>query len=94
MRDAAEIVMTAPDVKPLDAARVDECPKCEHECDWIECRDCDGSGIDGHDCGEDTCMCRDPEDNVRCDTCAGAGGWTRCLNCYPMSAEEASDYYS
>lgn len=45
--------------------------------DWIECWQCGGEGYSDHDCGEDTCCCLDPEDNVRCDVCNGKGGWHR-----------------
>ncbi len=43
--------------------------------DWVECWNCGGEGTDGHDCGEDTCCCLYPEDNVTCDICKGKGGW-------------------
>ena len=43
--------------------------------DWIECWHCGGDGVSHHDCGEDTCCCLAPEDNVRCDICFGKGGW-------------------
>ena len=56
------------------------CPRCKC-CDtyWQECSSCGGEGVDGHDCGEDTCCCLDPEDNETCDVCEGEGGWNRCL---------------
>ena len=41
----------------------------------IQCWDCGGSGFSHHDCGEDTCCCLYPEDNVACDTCDGEGHW-------------------
>lgn len=40
---------------------------------FVECGDCGGTGLDGHDCGEDTCCCLHPEDNVTCETCNGSG---------------------
>ena len=43
--------------------------------DWIDCWNCGGEGYSHHDCGEDTCCCLYPEDNVRCDVCNGRGGW-------------------
>ena len=43
--------------------------------DWIECWMCGGDIYVDHDCGEDTCCCLYPEDNVVCDICDGAGGW-------------------
>jgi len=42
---------------------------------WVECWKCGGEGSDGHDCGEDCCMCLYPEDNLMCEVCNGAGGW-------------------
>jgi hypothetical protein len=38
-----------------------------------ECSACGGTGFDGHDCGEDTCCCADPEDNIPCQFCNGTG---------------------
>ena len=45
--------------------------------DWVfeECPDCEGIGLGGHDCGEDTCPCINPEDNIDCITCDGKGNW-------------------
>ena len=42
---------------------------------WVECEDCGGTGVDGHECGEDVCCCAEPEDNIPCDSCHGKGGW-------------------
>lgn len=42
---------------------------------WTECWNCGGEGFTHHDCGEDTCCCLEPEDNVICDTCMGMCGW-------------------
>ena len=42
---------------------------------WHDCWKCGGEGVSHHDCGEDTCCCFMPEDNVRCDICKGKGGW-------------------
>lgn len=47
------------------------------DADWEECDTCGGDGIDGHECGEDTCACAEPDDNVICDVCNGKGGWWR-----------------
>jgi hypothetical protein len=41
---------------------------------WIECWHCE-DGYSGHDCGEDTCGCLDPEDNEPCPICHGNEGW-------------------
>lgn len=46
---------------------------------WKQCDVCD-DGYDGHDCGEDCCVCLDPEPNVVCDVCRGRGGWWACLS--------------
>lgn len=43
--------------------------------EWTDCWNCGGTGFIGHDCGEDTCCCLNPEDNVECDVCHGKGGW-------------------
>lgn len=53
------------------------CKCCETE--WMECWACGGEGVDGHDRGEDTCCCLDPEDNVICNICEGDGGWKACV---------------
>ncbi len=42
---------------------------------WHDCWECGGEGYSGHDCGEDTCCCLYPDDDVICPTCGGAGGW-------------------
>lgn len=43
--------------------------------EWVECWQCDATGVSGHDCGDDTCLCFAPEDNIVCDECGGKGGW-------------------
>ena len=47
----------------------------DYETEWTTCWDCGGSGYTHHNCGEDSCCCLYPEDNVTCDTCNGEGGW-------------------
>lgn len=47
--------------------------------DWVDCWSCGGSGFTDHDCGEDTCMCLDPEDDTECEMCRGDGGWRKRL---------------
>jgi len=37
------------------------------------CSECGGTGYSHHDCGEDSCCCLNPEDNVICDWCEGEG---------------------
>lgn len=46
---------------------------------WQECDNCDEEGFVDHDCGEDTCCCLYPEQNVRCDICRGKRGWLWCI---------------
>jgi hypothetical protein len=60
-------------------AHVDEPyePYDEDFVDYVECWSCGGAGFSHHDCGEDTCCCLHPEDNVVCDICDGKGGWPR-----------------
>ena len=41
---------------------------------WIECERCDGEGMLRHDCGDDTCCCEFPEDEI-CGECGGNGGY-------------------
>jgi hypothetical protein len=43
--------------------------------DWKDCWDCGGECFTHHECGEDTCCCINPYDNVICTTCNGKGGW-------------------
>jgi len=56
------------------------CAKCGSSVMWKECWNC-RDGYSHHDCGEDTCCCRDPLPNVVCDICDGEGGWYVCINC-------------
>jgi len=58
------------------------CKKCGSDVYWEECWNCE-DGYSHHDCGEDTCCCRDPYPNVKCDICNGEGGWFVCLSCDP-----------
>lgn len=56
------------------------CPTCDCcSLDYVECENCGGEGLTSHDCGEDTCCCAYPEDNVECDYCNGAGNFFTCL---------------
>jgi len=63
-----------------DEPAVGYCRHCGCELEWIKCDQCDGEGIDGHDCGEDVCCCLDPEPNDPCAQCGGLGGWFWCDN--------------
>lgn len=53
----------------------DEVETYEENDIWIPCAHCGETGFSGHDCGEDTCCCLDPEENVECFICQGMKGW-------------------
>ena len=57
-----------------------QCGRCGSSISFEECPNCGGEGVSGHDCGEDCCCCLDPEDNIYCDICRGAGTFARCLS--------------
>lgn len=78
------IETVAPQEKSL-AQQLAECEAAGHWVDWRTCWDCGGEMFSYHDCGEDTCCCLYPEDNVPCDTCDGEGGWWQCRTCYKGS---------
>lgn len=59
------------------------CEKCRYELQWRECYNCGGEGVSEHDCGDDSCCCLNPADNVRCDICNGREGWYQCPHCHP-----------
>ncbi|MGB3341301.1 MAG: hypothetical protein WBB37_07465 [bacterium] len=63
------------------------CKKCGNELEWHDCDYCGGSGFSHHDCGEDSCCCLYPEDNVVCDICQGEGGWLQCPICVSAEGE-------
>ena len=56
------------------------CPKCGHETYTRDCGECE-DGYSGHDCGEDACCCLEPEMDVECDKCLGAGYMHWCRRC-------------
>ncbi len=56
-----------------------QCAGCGSDINRVRCEDCGGDGLCGHDCGEDTCCCLHPEDNVTCGTCDGHGHWWICV---------------
>lgn len=49
------------------------CARCGTEALSDICDGCGGDGVRGHDCGEDSCCCLSPEDNITCDICGGTG---------------------
>lgn len=57
------------------------CPKCESHTYERGCHTCGGEGCYDHDCGEDTCCCAAPMNNVRCDECDGKGWHEWCPTC-------------
>ena len=56
------------------------CVKCGGDVHWEDCYNCE-DGYSHHDCGEDCCICRNPQLNIECDICNGEGGWFVCLSC-------------
>lgn len=68
--------------EPIDGDDHDHdfCARCGSSVVWEECTECGGDGYADHECGEDTCCCLNPEDNVPCDCCRGDGGWYLCLS--------------
>ena len=67
-------------VRPdYDHAYEYRCGRCGSDGSFEDCEDCYGTGVSGHECGEDTCSCTDPEDNIICATCLGTGVFFNCL---------------
>jgi len=58
------------------------CGTCGALYETVGCYTCDGTGVDGHDCGEDSCCCLEPEENAECSDCDGAGSVLACRVCY------------
>lgn len=56
-----------------------QCARCGSTIAFEDCEDCGGEGVTRHDCGEDTCCCADPVNNVRCDSCRGSGSFAVCI---------------
>jgi hypothetical protein len=61
------------------------CEKHATEKMWATCWDCGGEGFTHHDCGDDTCVCLWPEDNMPCGTCGTKGGYYLCPVCSPKA---------
>lgn len=66
----------------MDTNTVEICDEHHSQKIWRNCYNCE-DGFSDHDCGEDTCCCLNPRDNVRCDICSGKGGWYQCFTCAP-----------
>lgn len=56
------------------------CARCGGDTQWADCPNCDEFGYSHHNCGEDSCCCLYPENNVVCDWCGGTGGRLHCAN--------------
>jgi len=66
------------------------CPICECcSLSSVECETCGGVGFLAHDCGEDTCCCLYPIDNVPCDICQGESGFLACLGGCNFTTKQA-----
>lgn len=70
--------------RQVNSAPVEMCGKHNIPLLHADCHNCD-NGFTGHDCGEDTCCCADPDDNVRCDICRGKGSILLCPECAPAA---------
>lgn len=57
-----------------------ECARCGGSVEWLDCWYCGGRGLTHHDCGEDSCCCLHPEDNVSCIVCKEECGAWHCTN--------------
>lgn len=65
---------------PRDVREWDvQCGRCGSSMRFEHCDGC-VDGFQGHDCGEDSCACAEPADNVTCGICGGAGGFHICLS--------------
>jgi len=69
-----------PEPREFGEDNIPHCRDCGCEMEWQECPDCE-EGFSYHDCGEDTCCCKNPEPNVVCETCSGEDGWWVCQEC-------------
>ncbi len=54
------------------------CSSCSSDAEREDCERCGGDGVDGHDCGEDSCPCLHPEENLPCGDCDGHGAHWMC----------------
>jgi hypothetical protein len=55
-------------------SQLDNYRDSDDEFDYFDCWDCGGECYTHHDCGEDCCMCADPDElNVPCYTCGATG---------------------
>jgi len=69
------------ELPPSDGKDYDcQCARCGSSVVWQDCTQCGGEGMHGHDCGDDTCCCLYPDENIECGICDGVGGWRLCLS--------------
>lgn len=73
------------------------CARCGSSCEFVRCGNCDEFGYSHHNCGEDSCCCLYPDDNVVCSWCDGRGGSWHCIsgpdwcNANPLPGREGID---
>lgn len=73
-----------------------QCARCGSSVTADDCETCGGEGLDGHDCGEDSCCCIDDGPNLDCSVCEGVGVFQVCLSspewceAHPMEGREAT----
>ena len=71
-----------------------QCARCGSSLGFEDCGSCGGEGVYGHECGEDTCCCADPEENATCGVCSGNGSFPVCISspewcaAHPMAGRE------
>ena len=66
---------------PRDGREYDnQCARCGSSVMPENCDNCGSEGYSSHDCGEDTCCCADPDDDVVCDWCDGRGHFYVCCS--------------
>lgn len=67
-------------VDDIDDVPETTCRICFGPMEWVDCDQCFGEG-GFHDCGEDCCMCADPDGpNEVCDVCKGQCGYLECAS--------------
>ena len=65
-------------INHIDEYDAEHCTICGRTLDLESCWHCLGDG-GFHNCGEDTCVCLDPEElNEICDECDGEGAYLVC----------------
>ena len=64
--------MIQDDVNDSDNSRISGLSDHDGD-DGPGCAWCEDTGYYGHDCGEDSCACLDPEENVPCKFCQPGG---------------------